>query len=747
MFKDNTEKVNRIVVRSLAVCSLAMVVLIILNRSGIFEFTEKLMNVVQYLGFFVTLTPIILHIFKAPEKLVKYYSLIAISIFIGILGTFTGIGIYITYVLVPVISALYFEKKLTIFCSIFSYLCMTFGVWMNTASRWEIMYKKWTHMETFRAYMIGFSIEYIIVVFFLIQMVNRAYHYMMEQHDAMRIIRLEKEKYKLLCDESKDIIFEYDPINSHYTATRSVYADASDEAKSIDIKNFLENKTELDERIISCSKNLLSKLKELDSYSVELDLTYEKNEKKVPLWYRIDAKILLSEDAENYQIVGKLKNITNTKLNEINHTRDKLSSFLFENVSSRTNRNTMTKQLLKENESFTEEDFANMAQSHQLLAALSDELKTAVDAQEALDEVLSRIGTYIGVDRIVIFDGFKENQVYIGRQWTRDDELELNSDIAIEEADIAVIEDAYDKRGYLEYNPAHGIYVYHSDKLSRLTLDGLVEKNSIGNQIWVPTLLNGKYVGAVFFDKYDTTPYTPAEKYFMAESINLISTYMYRIKAEEESRAKTAYLARVSHEIRTPMNAIMGMTDIVSRQEVSDEVKKCFNTIKTSADNLLDIINDVFDYSKIEEGMTDIAENISYDSSKKIEGDMFDAKGVKCLLVDDNDINLEVALTLFEPLHMDITTAHNGLEAVGLSKENKYDIILMDNFMPVMTGREAAIEIRKDDENPNNETPIIALTADAVAGVYEQLLADGMNDFISKPIDYKVACRVIKKWI
>ncbi len=746
MLENNTKNVNKIVVRSLAICSLAMIALIILNRSGVFDFHEKLMNTVQFLGLFVSLTPLVFYLCKAPDKFVKYYSLIVISVFIGILGTFTGIGVYITYVLVPVLSALYFEKRLTIFASIFSYICMTFGVWVNTQSRWEILYLRWNHLQAFRAYMTGFTIEYLLVIFILMQLVNRSYTYMSEQYKAMRVIRAEKEKYRLLCDDSKDIIFEYDPINSHYTATRSVYADQADEIKPIDIKNFMDNKSKLDDRIIINCKKLLSKLKELDSYSMDMDLSYEREGRIVPLWYRIDAKILLSEDDDDYQIVGKLKNITNTKLHEINNTRDKLSTFLFENISSRTHRNTMTKQLLRENESFTEEDFANMAQSHQLLATLSDELKTAENAQVALDEVLSRIGTYMGVDRIVIFDGFGENQVIVGRQWARDEELRLKAAVEIEVEDIAVIEDAYDKKGYLEYNPNHGLFIYHSDKLSRKALDGLVEKTSIGNQIWVPTLLNGRYTGAVFFDKFDTTPYTPAEKFFVAESINLITTYMYRMKEEEANKARTFYLANVAHEIRTPMNAIMGMTDIAAHQDMSDELKKCIDTIKASTENLLEIINDVFDYAD-DDSNTEKKDKLSYDSEAIINEESFVAEGINCLIVDDNEINLEVARALFSQSKMNIEEAHDGKEALDKTLAKKYDIILMDNFMPIMTGRQATIEIRKDEKNPNNKTPIIALSADAVTEIQEQLLADGMNDFIAKPIDYNVACRVIKRWI
>lgn len=125
----------------------------------------------------------------------------------------------------------------------------------------------------------------------------------------------------------------------------------------------------------------------------------------------------------------------------------------------------------------------------------------------------------------------------------------------------------------------------------------------------------------------------------------------------------------------------------------------------------------------------------------------FTAPEAKILLVEDNLINQEVAKALLEPLELQIDIADNGQEALDKVQEKQYDLVLMDHFMPVMDGVEATKCIRKLEGDYYKNLPILALTADAVQGVKDEMLGAGMNDFVSKPINLVFICKKLKEWL
>ena len=107
------------------------------------------------------------------------------------------------------------------------------------------------------------------------------------------------------------------------------------------------------------------------------------------------------------------------------------------------------------------------------------------------------------------------------------------------------------------------------------------------------------------------------------------------------------------------------------------------------------------------------------------------------LLVEDNDLNREIATTLVKEQEAEITTAVNGAEAVAAyeqAPDGTFDVILMDILMPVMDGLEAVRAIRALDRKEAKTIPIIALTANAFAEDIRKSKEAGMNAHISKPI-------------
>lgn len=137
-----------------------------------------------------------------------------------------------------------------------------------------------------------------------------------------------------------------------------------------------------------------------------------------------------------------------------------------------------------------------------------------------------------------------------------------------------------------------------------------------------------------------------------------------------------------------------------------------------------------------------------YSGFSQIEADDFDftAPEAEILVVDDNSVNLIVVRGLLNPLDMKIETALSGKEAVNKITNKKYDIIFMDHMMPEMDGVETTRVIRRM-LGENGQVPIIALTANAVDGTRELFISEGMDDFVTKPIELRIIISKLKKWL
>ena len=108
-------------------------------------------------------------------------------------------------------------------------------------------------------------------------------------------------------------------------------------------------------------------------------------------------------------------------------------------------------------------------------------------------------------------------------------------------------------------------------------------------------------------------------------------------------------------------------------------------------------------------------------------------EGKTILLVEDNLINVMVAKQILEKAKLKVAVANNGLQAVEMVKNNKYDAVLMDIQMPIMDGYTASVEIRKFNKN----IPILALSASVFMEVKDKINESGMNGFIFKPFEPK----------
>lgn len=122
------------------------------------------------------------------------------------------------------------------------------------------------------------------------------------------------------------------------------------------------------------------------------------------------------------------------------------------------------------------------------------------------------------------------------------------------------------------------------------------------------------------------------------------------------------------------------------------------------------------------------------------------APDARVLVVDDNIVNLKVANGLLHVYGITPETAQSGIEAISKIKEANFDIIFMDHMMPEMDGVDATHIIRSLNTDAC-KVPIIALTANALSGVKDMFIAEGMNDFLAKPIDSTQLCNILKKYL
>lgn len=125
----------------------------------------------------------------------------------------------------------------------------------------------------------------------------------------------------------------------------------------------------------------------------------------------------------------------------------------------------------------------------------------------------------------------------------------------------------------------------------------------------------------------------------------------------------------------------------------------------------------------------------------------FTAKDAHVLVVDDNGMNLKVVASLLKQTLVQIDTAQDGAGCLEKCARNHYDLILMDHLMPNMDGVEAFHRLRADKQGINYRTPVIILTANAVAGMKQQYLDEGFNGFLSKPVQGPLLEETLRRYL
>ena len=123
----------------------------------------------------------------------------------------------------------------------------------------------------------------------------------------------------------------------------------------------------------------------------------------------------------------------------------------------------------------------------------------------------------------------------------------------------------------------------------------------------------------------------------------------------------------------------------------------------------------------------------------------FAAPSARILIVDDNEMNLDVIEALLEDTQVNVTTAASGMVCLDILRENQFDIVLLDQMMPGMSGTEALQTIR--EQHLADDTPVIALTADAIVGARDNYIREGFTDYLSKPVMMEELEAILVKYL
>lgn len=168
-------------------------------------------------------------------------------------------------------------------------------------------------------------------------------------------------------------------------------------------------------------------------------------------------------------------------------------------------------------------------------------------------------------------------------------------------------------------------------------------------------------------------------------------------------------------------------TQLLERMDSHLQVESVYGKGSVFSFSLLQKIIDNEPVGNLEERISRQAEEYSYQVS-------FTAPEALILVVDDNALNRRVFKNLLKATEVMVEEAGGGMECLKMTRQKHYDIIFLDHMMPDLDGIETLHRLLTEEENPCRNVPVVALTANALAGAKERYLAEGFYDFLSKPI-------------
>jgi len=195
--------------------------------------------------------------------------------------------------------------------------------------------------------------------------------------------------------------------------------------------------------------------------------------------------------------------------------------------------------------------------------------------------------------------------------------------------------------------------------------------------------------------------------------------------AAAADRARRIFLAKLSHEIRTPLNGVLGMAQAMAADDLNDAQRDRLDLLRRSTEDLLFILNDLVGLPTLDRDLGHAAAAPPTSAERPL----------RILAAEDNPVNQVVLRALLEQAGIEPFIVDDGAACVDAWRTGEWDVILMDVQMPVLDGPGATRAIRAGERAAGRRrTPIVALTASALASQASEYTAAGMDGLIAKPI-------------
>ncbi len=318
LFQANERQVNAIVCKYLAGVFVFFPVMLLLNVAGIFKFSGHVQITLICLGSFCTVSPFVLSKFIDNQKFLKYYILLCVILLTSTLGTEYYVGVYMTFMVAPIISCMYFDKALTSKTILLAYLGYLVSYYFRAMETRDRLYPGETVWETYVPLAVGFTIEFLICFVFLFRLAERAYVILMEQRRFINEIEKEEAKLQMMLNASDDLIFEYHLERDVYTSNGSIRDWGK---RDVEIRDFLAYAREMNWNSLEVC-NVIQRFLALpeeygNHHSGKVDLRFEEGGREYGGWAHYEVSILRNSKGRSVMILGKLRDVTEEKLEEM----------------------------------------------------------------------------------------------------------------------------------------------------------------------------------------------------------------------------------------------------------------------------------------------------------------------------------------------------------------------------------------------------------------------------------------------